>query len=61
MSKKVGELKEENGRQYRMIDGKKIYQMKEETESDRELNNIINRYRASGMSLANFKKNNNLK
>lgn len=42
-------LVDENG-EYRMINGEKIYQIKEETQEDKDMNLIINRVRASGMS-----------
>ncbi len=48
---RIGELTtDENGRQYRMVDGKKIYQIEEKTQYDKDMNSIINRVRASGMS-----------
>lgn len=36
---------EKGGCQFRMVDGKKIYQMEEKTEEDRRLNNAINLWR----------------
>lgn len=42
----ISELKtDEQGRQFRMVDGKKIYQIEEKTEYDRRLNESINLWR----------------
>lgn len=41
-----GLLTDENG-SYRMVNNVKIYQIEEKTQADKDLNLIINRYRAS--------------
>lgn len=43
----IGELLTDQDGEYRMINGIKIYQIKEETQKDRDTNLVINRYRAS--------------
>lgn len=46
----IGELSiDEDGRQYRMVNGKKIFQIEEETQREKDSNLVINRVRASGM------------
>ena len=47
---------DEDGRQYRMVDGKKIYQIEEKTQHDKDMNIIINRVRASGMTPSQYLK-----
>ena len=47
---------DEDGRQYRMVDGKKIYQIEEKTQHDKDMNSIINRVRASGMTPSQYLK-----
>ena len=52
---KIGSLQtDKNGRQYRMVDGKKIYQIEEKTQHDKDMNSIINRVRASGMTPSQY-------
>lgn len=41
---------DENGREFRIVNGKKIYQIEEKTQSDKDHNLSINRMRTSGMS-----------
>ena len=49
--KKISELMiDEDNREYRIVNGKKIYQIEENSQSDIDKNLIINRVRASGMS-----------
>jgi hypothetical protein len=42
---KIGEPFIENGKLYRMVDGKKIHQIPENTQADIDFNLICNRYR----------------
>ena len=48
--KKIGKSQEDELGIYRMINGKKIYQIEEITQRSIDLNKAINRYRASGFS-----------
>jgi len=51
----IGELLfDESGRGYKIIDGKNIYQIEERNQEDRDLNLIINRVRASGLSAREY-------
>lgn len=51
----VGPLQQDpDGRSFRMIAGRKVYQIIENTARDRELNDVINTYRAAGMDLPGF-------
>lgn len=53
----IGEqLTDENGRSYREINGKKVYQIEGKTPHDQDMNLIINRFRASGMSMKDYLK-----
>lgn len=45
----IGELLNDENGEYRMVNCKKIYQIKEKTQHDKDINLIINRVRASGM------------
>ena len=45
----IGELITDDIGQYRMVNGKKIYQIEEKTQDDIDKNLVINRARASGM------------
>lgn len=46
MNKTVGELqRDENGRPFRMVGDKKIYQIEEKTDADRRKNEAINAWR----------------
>lgn len=48
---KIGDLTiDEDGREYRMINSKKIHQIEEKTQHDKDMNSIINRVIASGMT-----------
>ena len=49
----IGELLTDENGEYRMVNGKKIYQIKEENQHDKDMNLIINRVRASGMKPTN--------
>ena len=51
---KISELKTDEKGDYRMVDGKKIYQIKEESQKDKDINLAINRVRASGMSPSEY-------
>ena len=54
----IGELlKDEEGGEYRIVNGKKIYQIKEKSQHDKDMNLIINRYRSSGMKLSDYLNN----
>lgn len=56
--KEIGELKtDKNGRQFRIVNGKKIYQIEEKNKDDEDLNLIINRVRVSGMTPSQYLKN----
>jgi len=48
-------LTDENGN-YRMINGKKSYQIEEKTPQDKDMNLIINRVKASGMTAYQYLK-----
>ncbi|EGK00494.1 hypothetical protein [Dysgonomonas gadei] len=39
---------DDDGRPYRIVDGKKIFQIEENTQHDIDLNLILNRYRITG-------------
>ena len=55
---KIGALKtDENGRAYRIVAGKKIYQIEVQNQADKDLQLSINRVRASGMSASEYLKN----
>jgi hypothetical protein len=45
----IGELLTDENGEYRMVNSEKIYQIKEETQHDKDMNLIINRVRSSGM------------
>lgn len=52
-----GEMEyDEKGRGFRLVNGKKIYQIEENTEQDRRTNEAINRIRSrpKGMSVHDF-------
>lgn len=51
IDEKIGELLTDENGEYRTINGKKIYQIKEKTQDDIDMNLIINRVRASGLRL----------
>ncbi len=55
--KLIGEIFYKDSKPYRMIDGKKIKQIEEKTQSDKDMNLIINRVRASGMTPSQYLKN----
>ena len=44
----IGKLQTDKHGTYRMVNGKKIYQIEEKNQADKDLNLIINRYRACG-------------
>ena len=46
----IGELLTDENGEYRMVKGEKIYQIKEETQQDKDMNELINSVRASGIS-----------
>lgn len=50
----IGELLTDENGEYRMVNGKKIYQIKEENQHDKDMNLIINRVRASGMKPSEY-------
>lgn len=45
----IGELLTDENGEYRMVKGEKIYQIKEETQQDKDMNELINSVRASGI------------
>jgi uncharacterized protein YwgA len=46
----IGKIqKDDSGRDYRIINNQKVFQIKEETQHDKDLNLVINRVRSSGM------------
>ena len=49
IDKKIGELMKDERGEYRMINGRKIYESKGDDQNTRDLNLIINRVRASGL------------
>lgn len=52
---KIGKLqRDEDGRPFRIINGKKQYQKEEKTQRDKDQNLIKNRWRASGLSLEDW-------
>lgn len=51
IDEKISDLMiDENKREYRLVNDKKIYQIEEKSQSDIDANLSINRFRASGMS-----------
>jgi len=54
-NEKIGELQtDENGRRFRIINGKKIYQAVERTKEDEDFNRRVNNFRASGMKMSDY-------
>lgn len=51
---KIGELKSDKNGQYRIIKGKKIYQIKEKTQADKDFNLLINRCRVLGIKPSQY-------
>ncbi len=56
IDEEIGELFSDKNGEYRVVNGKKIYQIKEESQHDRDMNLIINRVRASGMRPSEYLK-----
>lgn len=56
LDESIGELQHDEIGCFRMVDGRKIYQIKEESDSDKDTNLIINRCRVSGMSPSEYLK-----
>jgi hypothetical protein len=54
IDKYIGELLTDKEGEHRIIKGKKIYQISEETQHDKDMNLIINRCRASGMKPSQY-------
>ena len=52
----IGELKEDKNGKFRIVNGKKVYQIEEKTQSDKDLNLVINRVRASGLKAYEYLK-----
>lgn len=52
----IGELSIDDIGEYRTVNGKKVYQIEEKTQHDRDLNLVINRVRASGMRPSEYLK-----
>ncbi len=56
IDKKIGELMKDDRGEYRMINGRKVYEIKGDDQNTRDLNLIINRVRASGMKPSEYLK-----
>ena len=56
MDNNIGDSIQEGDRNYRIINGKKIYQIEEDTPEKVELNRIINLYRSSKLSITEYLK-----
>lgn len=57
IDEKISELMiDEDNREYRLVDDKKIYQIEEKSQSDIDTNLAINRFRASGMTASEYLK-----
>lgn len=56
LKSKIGERFDEDGLTYRIVNGRKILQIKEETEEDIKTNESINIVRASELSPSEFLK-----
>ena len=56
IDKKIGKLMKDNKGEYRFINGRKIYEIKGEDQNTRDLNLIINRVRALGISPSEYLK-----
>lgn len=56
IDKKIGKLMKDNKGEYRLINGRKIYEIKGEDQNTRDLNLIINRVRALGISPSEYLK-----
>lgn len=52
----IGELQQDKIGDYRIINGKKVYQLECKTPEDYDKQLTINRYRASGLSLIEYVK-----
>ena len=57
LNAKIGPLQTDKNGQFRMIDGKKIYQFDEKSDYDRKIQDNINRFRASGLSVKDWLQN----
>jgi len=56
IDEKIGDLLTDENGNYRMINGKKSYQIEEKTPQDKDMNLIINRVKASGMTAYQYLK-----
>jgi hypothetical protein len=61
MDNNIGDSIQEGDRTYRIINGKKIYQIREDTPEKVELNRIINLYRESNLSIIEYLKQKSIK
>lgn len=52
----IGELKSDENGNFRMVNGRKIYQIDEKTQQDKDLQLTINRVRASGLNPSEYLK-----
>lgn len=53
----IGKLQTDEVGEYRIINGEKVYQIKEETDEDEKLNSVINRVRSSGLRPSEYLRN----
>ena len=56
IDKNIGELMKDDRGEYRIINGRKVYELKGDNQSTRDLNLIINRVIASGMKPSEYLK-----
>jgi len=57
LNAKIGPLETDENGQFRMINGNKIYQIEEKSDYEKNLNDAINRFRASGLSVKDWLNN----
>lgn len=56
IDKNIGELMKDERGEYRMINGRKVYELKGDDQNTRDLNLIMNRVRASGLKPSEYLK-----
>lgn len=56
IDKNIGELMKDDRGDYRMINGRKVYEIKGDDQNSRDLNLIINRVIASGLKPSEYLK-----
>lgn len=54
--KLIGELQSDENGNFRMVNGRKIYQIDEKTQQDKDLQLTMNRVRASGLKPSEYLK-----